>query len=408
MANTFLNFPELFSKFNAFHRGESWFTAHSHHFWPDCTEEALKDYWLDSAKLVDEKWNHIFSQKIPKLKKCLAQHLEINSWEAFVFAPNTHELLFRLFTCHEFNQQKKIKVLTTKNEFHSFSRQIKLLEEHHFVEVDTLQFSDISNLQEQIESKLITNSYDFIFLSHVFFNLGLTVSKTLLDLIYEKTKLTSTKVILDAYHSFMALPFSMSKYEDHFFYLAGSYKYAAAGEGLCFLFVPSKFQLKPFYSGWFASFSELATANEKTHYELGASSMAGSTMDYSTLYKLLSVFDLYQQHGIKQRDIHDYVLKLQNKFLTALTNKTLLKNLGSTENPIPEITENEFYLHCHQGSLINPPNVTAEEDQAHFLCFRISDSDTCKILHEKLKQHKIFTDYRGNHLRFGFGIYQQL
>ncbi|MCK6599229.1 MAG: aminotransferase class V-fold PLP-dependent enzyme, partial [Bdellovibrionaceae bacterium] len=227
MANTFFNFPEIFSKFNAFHNGENWFTAHSHHFWPDCTEEALTDYWMDSAKLVDEKWNHIFTNKIPKLKKYLAQHLEINSWQNFVFAPNTHELLFRLLTCQEFNRQKKIKVLTTKNEFHSFSRQIKLLEEHHFVEVDALQFSDISNLHDQIESKLITNSYDFIFLSHVFFNLGLTISTELLDLIYEKTKQTSTKVILDAYHSFMALPFSMSKYENHFFYLAGSYKYAA-------------------------------------------------------------------------------------------------------------------------------------------------------------------------------------
>lgn len=34
--------------------------SHSHHYWPDCTKKAQQQYWEDSSKYVDDKWNYFF------------------------------------------------------------------------------------------------------------------------------------------------------------------------------------------------------------------------------------------------------------------------------------------------------------------------------------------------------------
>lgn len=40
------------------------FAAHSHHLWPDVTFDAHMKAWLDAARLVDRKWDAIFSDVI--------------------------------------------------------------------------------------------------------------------------------------------------------------------------------------------------------------------------------------------------------------------------------------------------------------------------------------------------------
>ena len=39
---------------------------HSHYYWPDVTRQAQLDYWDDSARYADEKWDFFFSEKIPE------------------------------------------------------------------------------------------------------------------------------------------------------------------------------------------------------------------------------------------------------------------------------------------------------------------------------------------------------
>ena len=43
-----------------------------------------------------------------------------------------------------------------------------------------------------------------------------------------------TLVVIDGYHGFCAVPTSLRAIEDRAFYLAGGYKYAMSGEGVCF------------------------------------------------------------------------------------------------------------------------------------------------------------------------------
>ena len=44
--------------------------------------------------------------------------------------------------------------------------------------------------------------------------------------------------MIDGYHGFMALPTDFAAIAGRAFYLAGGYKYAMAGEGVCFMHCP--------------------------------------------------------------------------------------------------------------------------------------------------------------------------
>ena len=103
------------------------YAAHSHHYWPDVTLDATIQYWKDSAKLVDSKWDYFFSTKIPSTQALIADVLNLTKPEQIVFAPNTHELVYRVLSC--FTHLPQVRVLTTDSEFHSFERQINRLSE---------------------------------------------------------------------------------------------------------------------------------------------------------------------------------------------------------------------------------------------------------------------------------------
>ena len=51
---------------------------------------------------------------------------------------------------------------------------------------------------------------------------------------------------------------------------------------------------------------------------------------------------------------------------------------------------------------MNPDSVT----RAHFLTFDLESAKNCANFAAALKQKGVLTDYRGQRLRIGFGIYQ--
>ena len=55
----------------------------------------------------------------------------------------------------------------------------------------------------------------------------------------------------------MATPTDLSRVADRVFYMAGGYKYAMSGEGVCFLHAPPGFGPRPVVTGWFAEFGHL-------------------------------------------------------------------------------------------------------------------------------------------------------
>lgn len=372
-------YKKYYSKFLAANVGIQHYASHSHHYWPDVTREATLLYWDDSAKFIDDKWNHIFSTKLPETQKLIAEVLKLSHSEQIVFAPNTHEFVTRLLS--SFDPAKKIKILSTDSEFYSFDRQVNRLSEAELIQIKKIEVNPFDNFEMRFIEEIKKNHYDMIFLSHVFFNSGMAVKN--LEAIVDAVKDNQTMIVIDGYHSFMALPTDLSTIESRVFYLSGSYKYAQGGEGCCFLHVPKNCQYRPLNTGWFAGHSELTAAGSSVNYPDNGFRFAGSTMDFTPLYRLNAVLNLFKEENLTVETIHAHVQKLQLNFREHLLT---IDHHYLTEKNILSVDYN------HHG---------------HFLTFAMPSPEHTKKLHDELRSHNIWTDYRGSKLRFGFGIYQE-
>ncbi len=307
-------YKKYYRRFLAQNQGKQHFACHSHHYWPDVTRQAMLDYWDDTARYVDDKWDHVFGLKVPQAQSLIADILQLDQPQQLCFAPNTHELAYRLLSTLPRGTKKKI--LTTDSEFHSFERQINRLnesDEFDVIKVPTLPFD---TFEQRFLTELNSTEFTMVFISQVFFNSGLVMD--FLDTLYQATPV-DTLLVLDGYHGFMALPTSLKKYQDRLFYIAGGYKYAQGGEGCCFMHVPKGCQLRPEYTGWLAEFTQLSEQkNGNVGYADSGMRFAGATMDYSALYRLISVLELFKADNLNVETIHQHIQKNQQHFLTLI------------------------------------------------------------------------------------------
>ncbi|TRW49046.1 aminotransferase class V-fold PLP-dependent enzyme [Aliidiomarina halalkaliphila] len=351
---------------------------HSHYYWPDATRAAQLAYWDDSAKHADEKWAVIFGEKVPALQKYIAQELQLPDPQQIVFAQNTHELLYRVFTT--FSAAKPLRILTTDGEFHSFNRQSRRLEERGNVDVIRVPCEPFDTLQERWHHAIAsTADIDLIFISQVFYNSGVAAPQVN-DWIGEVA--SNTLVMVDGYHGYGAIETDLRAVADRIFYLAGGYKYAQAGEGVCFMAVPKGCELRPEYTGWFADFSGLAKAQHgPIQYANDGMRFAGATMDFSAIYRQLAVFDLWQQQGLTTAVRDGYIRQLQEAFLQHID--------GCHHSEV----NRDHLLKCdHLG-------------HGHFFTFRLSDAASVEKIATQLRAQGVATDYRNDRLRFGFAMY---
>lgn len=368
-------YKKYYSRFLAAQSPALHFACHSHHYWPDITREAHLKYWDDSARYVDSKWEYFFSNAIPKAQTFIAKNLGLTSGENIVFAPNTHEFVFRLLS--QFLENKTLKILTTDSEFYSFDRQINRLAEFPHIEVVKVPTQPFDSFEERFIEAAGKANYDLIFFSHVFFNSGFASD---IDKILNNLAKSKSTIVLDGYHSFMALPINFQAYENRVFFLAGSYKYAQGGEGGCFLHVPKGTEHRPVYTGWFAELAQLDNVSKSTAYPTSAMQYAGSTMDYSAVYRLNAVLELFSEEGITPAEIHAHIRNLQRVFI---------EEMKKQAHPL-----------LNEASLLY-----FGENLGHFLTFELPGIRETQNLVDQLKTAKIITDSRGNRLRFGFGLY---
>ncbi len=377
-----MSYKKYYQRFIQAHPQTQHYACHSHHYWPDVTREAMLQYWDDTARLVDDKWDMMFGQKVPRVQRLIADILQIRQSEQLVFAPNTHELLFRLLSC--FDWTAGLKVLTTDSEFHSFSRQINRFAEDVRVEVVKVPTEPFATFPQRFVAAAAALQPDLVFFSQVFFNSGVVVTE-LDTFVSQLEQCCRATIAVDGYHGFMALPTDLSGLEGRIFYLAGAYKYAQGGEGCCFMLVPHGNSLRPLYTGWFAEFGALAgVKSQQVGYADDGYQFAGATMDLTALYRLLAVLELFAADGLSVRTIHQHVQQLQHTFLQ------LLDQL--------------------QHPWLNRQHLLADDLQhhGHFLTFRGPDANAVAELSALLKQHRIETDYRGDRLRFGFALYHDV
>lgn len=359
---------------------------HSHYYWPDVTREAQLRYWDDSAMYADEKWGYMFSEKVPAVQQGIARILNVANPEQIVFAPNTHELLYRAISTFEYG--RKLAILTTDAEFHSFNRQSRRLEERGNVEVVRIATEPFATFASRWLEAVGSRNWDMIFISQVFYNSG--VAAPLPNEWLHAVQAADCLIMVDGYHGFAAVPTDWSAYTGRVFYLAGAYKYGQAGEGCCFAVVPSRAPeqpaFRPEYTGWFADFASLEKSQAgPVEYTANGMAMAGATIDLSALYRFEAVLSWWQQQQLTPQRINEYIRLLQQAFLTRLD------ELNDARVNRTTLLENGL------------------DNHGHFFTFRWKSvgnvANEVADLAKQLKKRGIATDYRNDRLRFGFALY---
>lgn len=364
------------------HPEELHFTAHSHHFWPDVTFEAMIQCWEDAARYVDDKWAFLYQEVIPETQRLIAAILGSATPAQLAFAPNTHEFVSRLLSC--FEPGRPLAVLTTDSEFHSFRRQMDRLSEFPWITVEKVPVDPVAGFEERFLEALAKRPFDFLFISQVFYNSGFALRDPEGFMAVLKRRAPEEALIaLDGYHGFCALPTDIGAFADRVFYLAGGYKYAQAGEGACFLHVPTGCRLRPADTGWFAEFAGLSGNSEgRVEYCGDGRRFAGATFDPCGIYRLRAVLRLFQTLELDVAAIHSYVTALQRRFTEGLD------RIG-----------HPFLRTEHLLLDENRPH-------GHFLCFELPSTEAAETLKADLGSKGIFVDRRACRVRFGFGLYQ--
>lgn len=375
-----MTFKPLFSRALASAPDRLHFAAHSHHLWPDASFDAQQQAWLDANAHADRKWELIFGDIVPESRAHIARELNLPDPSSLVFAPNTHDLLLRLFSGFE---RSPVRILSTDGEFHSFRRQSQRWEEAGQAVVTRIPLDPFDTFADRFTAAACAGGHDWIVVSQVFFRTGQAF-----DRIADLADLASPAgpwVLIDGYHGFMAQPTDLSGVADRVFYTSGGYKYAMAGEGACFLHAPPGFCARPVSTGWFAEFGDLTGPPGGVGYAADAGRLWGATFDPSALYRFNAVRQMLDAQGLSTADVSAHAHGLMQAFQTAAQS-------GAAGR-------------LSEAQLINPLTGDAAEGlgRARFLAFRHPDA---KLWQGALQDAGVITDVRDDVIRFGFGLYQ--
>lgn len=356
------------------------FAAHSHHYWPDVTFDAQLACWQDAARLADHKWGHVFGEVMPAVQRGIARHLNLPDPASLAFAPNTHDFLRRLLSC--FPAGRRLRILTSDAEFHSFSRQSARLEEEGLATVTRVPAEPFADFAGRFVAAARGGHYDLVFVSQVFFSSGFAIAD--LDGLVAALGETEAMVVIDGYHGFLARPTDLGRLAGRVFYLAGGYKYAMAGEGACFLHAPPGIATRPRDTGWYAAFGALeAAGGGGVAYAADGRRFLGATFDPSGLYRLRAVLDLLERLGLDAAAIHARARALQDRFLAG--------------------------LRAQPPAVLPPAHLRLDPARlpcGNFLTFDLGSEQAAATLHTRLKAVGVVVDVRGARIRIGFGLYQ--
>jgi selenocysteine lyase/cysteine desulfurase len=370
-----LDLANHFSRFLEADRRRIHLAAHSHHYWPDVTFAAQARCWEDAARYADEKWEAVFREVLPAVQDGIARILNLPDPSSIAVAPNTHDFLRRLISTLPLGRPGRI--LTTDGEFHSLARQLARLEEDGLVAVERVAAEPAKSFPERFAGAARRGGHDLVYVSQVFFNSGAACGD--LAALSQAVRDAETLIAVDGYHGFMAVPTDLAALASRIFYLAGGYKYAMAGEGVCFMHCPPDYAPRPRDTGWFAAFGALRATQAGVPYGSDGSRFLGATFDPSGLYRLRAVFSWMNDIGLTVPSIHDHVLALQQDFL-GLVQAGRIPGLKAAR-------------------LVTPVD---DPRRGHFLTFETPRADA---LYHDLHVRRIVTDVRGHRLRVGFGCY---
>jgi kynureninase len=179
------------------------------------------------------------------------------------------------------------------------------------------------------------------------------------------------KLLVDIYHVLNAIPFSIKEEKlENSFLVGGGYKYLQLGEGNCFMRVPPNEVFKPVITGWFAEFAALSSKKAPGEVLYGDKHWAfeGSTYDPASHYRALKVFEFFEQQKLNPELLYEHQKEiLRESFLSADFDMNVIR-------------------------LSNAKNTAG---------FQTFISPKAGKFSSELKKYNVFSDSRGDFLRFG-------
>lgn len=343
-------------------------TGHSHQAWPDCSLAAQQQAWLDAAEQVDQKWEKaaLMAERVRAGFRRL-----LNEPDAEIaLAQNTHELVLRFISALDL--QARPRIVTSDGEFHTLRRQLTRLREEG-VEILVVAQYPANTFSERL-AKVVNKNTAAVMVSQVFFNSSRIVDD--FHAVAQQCEYMGAHLLVDMYHSLNVLPVNVHNLGlDNAFIVGGGYKYCQLGEGNCFMRVPPQCELRPVNTGWYAEFELLSEQpDDQVHYGAGAARFAGSTYDPTSHYRAARVFDFFEAQGLTP----ELLRSISQHQLAVLATAFEALNLPDAE--------------------ISLDHALALSERAGFL---VVQTPHAMRLCELLRQREVYTDARGDALRFG-------
>ena len=276
-------------------------TGHSHQAWPDVARDALVECFDDAARFADDKWGAAVFPRVDVVGRKVLARMGFDEGDPIAFGKSTHELVMRLFTCLRVSDRPR--VVTTDSEFHSLHRQVSRLAEEGF-DVAWVPGWPREGLAERLIDALVPGTRMIAF-SAVMFEDAFVVPR--LGDILARAREVGAIAVVDAYHAFNVVPLEWGPAKESAFVTAGGYKYAAFGEGVCWMRVPQGCALRPVDTGWFADFAALEGPRWKAGsgqpappvgYGAGGARFTGATFDPSCFYRAAAVLEHWERFGL--------------------------------------------------------------------------------------------------------------
>jgi len=372
------SYKHLFSRALAASPGRIHFAAHSHHLWSDASYEGHMAAWDDAALLADRKWEKVFGEVIPEAQRHVAGELGLPDPRTLAFTANTHEFLTRIFVSKW--DGKPIDVLTTDGEFHSFRRQSARWEERGFIKRRIVPCEPFGTFTQRFLAAMRERPAEVAFLSHVMFRSGLRFDGA--EELASYASPDGPWVVLDLYHSFMAMPVDFSKVAHRVFLMGGGYKYAMAGENAAYLHAPPAFAPRPTQTGWFADFGAMEGKQGEVGFNADGSRFLGATYDPTGLYRFNGVRRMLEREGLDTAAITERCAMLRAQLVAAIESGEAGAKLRDAE--------------------LLKPNATGS--QSRFISIRHPNAVEWK---STLMANNIYTDARDDTLRIGVALYHE-
>lgn len=363
-------------------------TGHSHQAWPDVALEAQQRAWLEAAELVDDKWCAAFAVA-EEVRAGFARLLD-DPTSQIVLGQSTHELVARFLSALRLRERPRL--VTTDAEFHTIRRLLdRLAEEGIEVVRVAADGVDAGSGEEAIAERLVGAVDDrtaAVLVSSVLFRDARIVGG--LDRVARAAERVGAALLVDAYHSLGALPFSVpGQGLEEAYIVGGGYKYLQLGEGNCFLRIPPGCTLRPVLTGWFAEFGALAGNDGRRDspgggeaalvpYAEGHARFAGSTYDPVSHYRAWAVMRFFRQQGLTPERLRTISLGQIRRLAAGFDALGLDPGLLKRDRTLPLEKRGGFLVLEAPGR-------------------RLAASELCRALRER----GVWTDHRGSLVRLG-------